>query len=67
MTLHDVLERKEGFLDYKKVILTLSKNMEFTHDFSQKFEISSESVFLLKRLRYDASWYSRLKRMLSKL
>ena len=22
MTLHDVLERKEGFLDYKKVILT---------------------------------------------
>ena len=29
--------------------------MEFTHDLSQKFEISSESAFFWKRLGYDAS------------
>ena len=45
MTVYDVLERKKGALDYKKVILTELKNMEFTHDLSQKFEISSESAF----------------------
>ena len=26
MTFHDVLEKKEGFLDYKQVIFTYSKN-----------------------------------------
>ena len=32
--------------------------MEFTHDLSQKFDISlTESAFFWKRLRYDASWW----------
>ena len=59
--------REKGALDYKKVILTQLKNMEYTHDFSQKSEISSKSAFFGRRLRYDASWCSRLKRRLSKL
>lgn len=57
MTLHDVLERKEGFLDYKKVILTYSKNMEFTHDFSQNWKFLLSLFFSEKDLDMMLSNY----------
>ena len=49
MTLHDVLERKEGFLDYKHI-----RKIWSSPTILVKIEISSESVLLWKRLRYVA-------------
>ena len=46
----DVLDRKEGSLDYQNVILRYSKNFQFpkgvTHDFNKKIEVSIDVVFL---------------------
>ena len=53
---YNVLERKQAFLNYKKVIFKKSKNLHFcnglTHDFGQKFELSCMSVFLQKTSGY---------------
>ena len=70
----DVLDRKEGFMDHKNVILTKQKNKHFSsgvkinHDFGQKYEICSDFFFFSKKdFRYDVSWRSREKRRLSGL
>ena len=56
MMLDDVLDRKKSFQDYKKVI-QIVVNPHFpkglSHDFRQKFEISSEFNFLRTRPWYD--------------
>lgn len=52
-----VRHRKQGFVDHKNDIRAKSKNLHFprrlTHGFGLKFEIFSQFVFLLKRLRYN--------------
>ena len=53
----DVSHRKEAFLDNKNMYLIFPKNRKFfkglTHDFGQKFELSSWFVFIKNRPRND--------------
>ena len=55
MYFYDVVYIKEGFLEYKNVIFTESKNLHFSKGvnpwFWSKFEISFESAFLWRRPR----------------
>ena len=56
MMFNNVLNGKKGFLDYKNVNLTVKMSIVLkgvTHDFSQKFENSSQSHFLWKRPRHN--------------
>ena len=46
---NNVLERKPAFLNYKKGIFARG----LTHDFGQKLELSSMSVFLEKTAGYS--------------
>ena len=59
----DVLERKEAFLDNKNKCPICPKNQNFpkglTHDFGQKFELSSFLVFIENRPRNDVWGCSR--------
>ena len=63
MMFGDVLDRKEAFLDNKIWILYFPKIGHFpkglTHDFGQKFELSSWFVFIENRLRNDVWGCSR--------
>lgn len=67
MTFHDVLEKKEGFLDYKKVIFTYSKNtilVKIWHFFWVCFSLKKTRIwryqtiffFLQKRPWCDVWW-----------
>ena len=53
MMLGDVLDRKEALLDKKNVYLICPKNRKFqkglTHDFGQKFQLSSFFVLIENR------------------
>ena len=57
MMFGDVLDRKEAFLDNKNMYLICPKNRKFskglTHDFGQKFELSSLFVFIKNRPRNE--------------
>ena len=63
MTFGDVLDRKEALLDCKKCISYSRKTGYFakglTHDFSQKFKLSSLFVFIEKRPRKNVLGCSR--------
>ena len=64
MMFGDVLDRKEAFLDNKNIYLICPKNGKFfskglSHDFGQKFELSSLFVFLENRPRNDVWGCSR--------
>ena len=63
MMFGDVLERKEAFLDNKKMYLICPKNRKFskglTHDFGQNFKLSSLFVFIENRPRNDVWGCSR--------
>ena len=63
MMFGDVLGRKEAFLDNKNTYLMCPKNRKFskglTHDFGQKFELSSLFVFIENRPRNDVWGCSR--------
>ena len=70
MIFEDVLDRKEASLDNKKMYLIYPRNRKFskglTHDFCQKFELSSLFVFIENRPRNDVWGCSRYKRSLSR-
>ena len=57
MTFGDVLDRKVAFQDNKNMYFIFPKNRKFfkgvTHDFGQKFELSSWFVFIENRPRND--------------
>ena len=59
----DVVDRKEAILDNKNMYLIGPKNRKFpkglTHDFGQKFELSSLFVFIENRPRNDVCGCSR--------
>ena len=63
MMFGDVLDRKEAFLDKKICILYVRKMGNFpkglTHDFGQKFQLSSLFVFIENRPRNDVWGCSR--------
>ena len=59
MMFGDVLDRKEAFLDNKKMCLICRKNRKFSHDFGQKFQLSSLFVFIENRPRNDVWGCSR--------
>lgn len=70
MTFHDVLEKKEGFLDYKKVIFTYSKNtilVKIWHFFWVCFSLKKTRIwcyqtifFFLQKRPWCDVWWSRL-------
>ena len=63
MMFGDVLDRKEAFLDNKNKYPICPKNRNFpkrlTHDFGQKFDVSSLFVFIENRPRNDVWGCSR--------
>ena len=64
MMFGDVVDRKEAFLDNKNMYLICPEKKEnfpkgLSHDFSQKFELSSLFVFIENRSRNDVWGCSR--------
>ena len=63
MMFGDVLDRKAAFLDNKNMYLICPKMGNFpkglTHDFCEKFELSSLFVFIENRPRNDVWGCSR--------
>ena len=70
MMFGDVLDKKEAFVDNKNMSFICPKNRKFsnglTHDFGQKFELSSMFVFIETRPRNDVWVCSRWKRSLTR-